>query len=346
MMRRTVPSAHRLYAQELRRRLPARYFRPVPHRLLWIAPYAAIVAAGIALIAWAALPWYVDLLIGVLIGAAFASLGFLGHEILHGAVVGKGVLRDVFGGLCLLPHAIAPLLWRQWHNVGHHSHTQLHGQDPDAYSTLEEYHQRRALQILHRLVPVRSLRFFALLAVWLNVHAAMVLAHVLPTMPARLRLRVVLETALPIAFWVALGVWLGWTAFPFFYLLPLLVSNFIVMSYIATNHLLNPLLEEDDPLAGSLTVSVPKMLDVIHANFSHHTEHHVFPAMSAKYAPQVKRLLKELWPDRYHEMPLWRALGLLWRTPRLYLDNIRLIDPRTGRRYGVLGYGLDPESVP
>ncbi|HWQ15126.1 MAG TPA: fatty acid desaturase, partial [Roseiflexaceae bacterium] len=311
--------SHRTYAQELRRRLPARFFRPVPHRTLWIIPYAAAVAAGTWAIAGLSLPWYADGLIGILIGSAFASLGFLGHEILHGAVVGRGHLRDVLGGLCLLPHAIAPLLWRQWHNAGHHAHTQIHGQDPDAYSTLEDYHQRRALQILHRLVPVRSLRFFALLAVWLNVHAAIVLAHALPTMPPRQRLRVAVETVLPVAFWAGMALWLGWDAFTYFYVLPLLVSNFIVMSYIATNHLLNPLLEEDDPLQGSLTVSVPKLLDVIHSNFSHHTEHHVFPAMSAKYAPQVKRLLKELWPDRYHEMPLWRALGLLWRTPRLYL---------------------------
>ncbi|HXF81142.1 MAG TPA: fatty acid desaturase [bacterium] len=346
MMKPTVTNSHRQYVQELRRRLPARYFRPVPHRLLWIIPYAVAVAFGIWLIAGLALPWWADALIGLGIGGAFASLGFLGHEVLHGAVVGKGLLRDVLGGLCLLPHAIAPLLWRQWHNAGHHAHTQRKGQDPDAYSTLEEYHQRRSLQLLHRLVPVRSLRFFALLAVWLNVHAATVLAHALPTMPARQRARVLLETVLPVAFWTSLAVWLGWAPFVWFYLLPLLVSNFIVMSYIATNHLLNPLLEEDDPLAGSLTVSVPKILDILHANFSHHTEHHVFPSMSAKYAPHVKRLLKELWPDRYHEMPLWQALRLLWRTPRLYLDNIRLVDPRTGQRYGVLGYGLDPNRVP
>lgn len=345
-MKPTVPSSHRQYAQELRRRLPARYFQPVPHRVLWIIPYVAIAALGTWLIAALSLPWWANALIGLAIGTAYGSLGFLAHEILHGAVVGKGLLRDVLGGLCLLPHAIAPLLWRQWHNVGHHAHTQIRGQDPDAYSTLEDYHQRRALQILHRLVPVRSLRFFALLTVWLNVHAATVLAHSLPTMPRRQRARVVAETVLPLAFWVGMGVWLGWVPFLFFYALPLLVSNFIVMSYIATNHLLNPLLEEDDPLAGSLTVSVPKILDVIHSNFSHHTEHHVFPAMSAKYAPQAKRVLKELWPDRYHEMPLWKALVLLWRTPRLYLDNIRLVDPRTGRRYGVLGYGLDPNRVP
>lgn len=338
-------TSHRVYVQELRRRLPARYFQPVPHRLLWIMPYAAVAAAGIALIAVARFPWYVDAAIGIVIGCAFGSLGFLGHEILHGAVVGKGVARDVLGGICLLPHAIAPLLWRQWHNAGHHGHTQIQGQDPDAYSTLEQYHERRALQILHRLVPTRSLRFFALLTVWLNLHAALVLVNTLPRMPRRQRIRVAVETGLPVVFWAGMGAWLGWGSFVFFYVLPLFLSNFIVMSYIATNHLLNPLLEDDDPLAGSLTVSVPKVLDIIHSNFSHHTEHHVFPAMSAKYAPHVKRLLRELWPDQYHEMPLWRAMGLLWKTPRLYLDNIRLIDPRSGRRYGVLGHGLDPRRA-
>jgi len=340
-----MENAHRMYAQELRRRLPPHFFQPVPHRALWILPYAAIAIAGTLLIALGDLSLLGKVGVGVVIGLVYGSLGFLGHEILHGGVVRQAWLRDLLGGICMMPAAIAPMLWRQWHNVEHHGNTQIIGEDPDASATLEQYHKRRDLRFLYRLVPVKSILFFALLSVWLSVHALIVLKQTLPQLRGRPRLLLIAETLAAASFWVGLGFVLGWGNFPFFYLIPALVGNFVVMAYIATNHMLNPLLEDDDPLMGSLTVSVPNVLDVIHSNFSHHTEHHIFPAMSAKYIPEVKRLIKELWPDRYHEMPLWHALGALWRTPRLYLDNVRLVDPNSGATYGVLGHGLDPQRV-
>lgn len=338
-------NAHRMYAQELRRRLPARYFQPVPARALWILPYVAVIVAGTVAIVFGDLPLLARIGVSLVIGLAFGSLGFLGHEILHGGVVRWAWARDLLGGICMMPTAIAPMLWRQWHNVEHHGNTQVLGKDPDASSTLEEYHRRPLLRALYRLVPVKSILFFALLSVWLSVHAMIVLAHMLPRLRWRDRLLLGGETLLPLLFWVGTGMGLGWHHFPFFYVIPVFVGNFVVMAYIATNHLLNPLLEDDDPLAGSLTVTVPKALDILHSNFGCHTEHHIFPAMSAKYMPHVKRLIKELWPDRYQEMSLWRALGTLWRTPRLYLDNVRLVDPRSGQAYGVLGHGLNPHRV-
>lgn len=338
-------NTHREYVTELRKLLPPVCFRPVAYRALWIIPYIAIAAAGTWAITRETGPFALKAAFSLLIGVAFGSLGFLGHEILHGAVVSRRWIADLLGGVCLLPSAIAPSLWRYWHNLQHHGNTQIEGKDPDAYSTLENYHRRPALRILHRIVPVRSVLFFALLSVWLSVHAGIVLSHTLPRVDARRRLLLLVETMIPAGFWAALGLWLGWANFVLFYLVPALIGNFIVMAYIATNHLLNPLLEDDDPLAGSLTVRVPKLLNVVHSNFSLHTEHHIFPAMSAKYYPMVQKLIKQLWPDRYHEMSLWRALGVLWRTPRLYLDNVRLVDPRSGAAYGVLGHGLDPERV-
>jgi len=338
-------NAHRQYAQELRRRLPAHYFQPVPYRALWVIPYAAIAIGGMIAIAFGDLPTIGRIGVALIIGMAFGSLGFLGHEILHGGVLRWGWARDLLGGFCMLPASIAPMLWRRWHNVEHHGNTQLLGEDPDVSATLEQYHHRPVLRLLYRLVPVKSVLFFGLLTVWLSVHAMIVLFQTLPRLGWQARLRLGAETLIPLVLWTGLGFGLGWRHFPFFYLIPVLIGNFVLMAYIATNHMLNPLLEDDDPLAGSLSVTVPRVLDVLHSNFGHHTEHHIFPAMSTKYMPHVKRLLMELWPDRYHTMPLWRALGTLWRTPRLYLDHVRLVDPQSGEAYGVLGHGLDPERV-
>jgi fatty acid desaturase len=128
------------------------------------------------------------------------------------------------------------------------------------------------------------------------------------------------------------------------FFLPLLIANLIVMAYISTNHRLNPTTDVNDPLANSLTVTVPKWVDVLHFNFSYHTEHHLFPGVSSKYYPYVKQLIKEHWPERYHEMRFDQALLALWKTPRPY-HNHDLIDPSNGNVFGTLGNGLDPENI-
>lgn len=336
----------REYTRELKRRLPRECFEPVPTRLWWIIPHVAVVVAGI----WAigALSWgpWAKLGVSVLIGMSFASLGFLGHEILHGTVVAKGWVRDVTGGLCFFPFSLGPKLWRKWHNVEHHGNTQHDEDDPDAMATLEDYHRRPALQWLYRIVPaMRSFLTFASFSIWFSLHAFMMLRRFLPEFDRPGRRVVLAQCLVPVGCWLALAVAIGPIDFLFAYVIPLLIGNWIVMSYIATNHLLNPLTPVNDPLANSLTVSVPRWVDVLHFNFSHHTEHHIFPGMNPKYAPQVKALVKQLWPERYHEMPHWKALLTLWRTPRLYRERVELVDPVRGLAYPVLGAGLDPDNV-
>lgn len=334
---------HRLYAQTLHNYLPPKCFQPVPSRLLWLIPHLTIIAACTFGILHSG-NLFIKLGLSLVIAHSFACLGFLGHEILHGSVVKIGWLRDLLGGFCMLPFHVGPHLWRWWHNVEHHGNTQREG-DPDAYSTYEDYQQRVGLRILQAVAPMRSLPFFPLFCVWFTTHSFLMLLQLQRRGSNRKRIIALGQYAVPIVFWLSLGAWLGWGNWIFFYLIPLLVGNFIVISYIATNHLLNPLLHTEDPMVGSLTVTTWRILDVLHLNFSHHIEHHIFPALSPRYAPQVKALLKQLFPERYNEMSHARALLTLWRTPRLYLDGILLVDPRTENVYGTLGNGLDPQRV-
>ena len=36
--------------------------------------------------------------------------------------------------------------------------------------------------------------------------------------------------------------------------------------------------------------------------------------MSSKYYPLVKEKIKEMWPERYHEMPMTKALAMEYTT--------------------------------
>jgi len=111
------------------------------------------------------------------------------------------------------------------------------------------------------------------------------------------------------------------------------------MSYIATNHFLNPLTETNDPLANTLSVTAPRWLERLHLQFGYHVEHHVFPTVSGRHAPAVRDALRRLYGDRYLTMPHARALRLLYTRPKVHDGHDALIDPRTRERFAVLAPG-------
>jgi len=76
----------------------------------------------------------------------------------------------------------------------------------------------------------------------------------------------------------------------FVYVLPLIVANTIVMSFILTNHNLSPLSPVNDPLVNSLSVTLPRSLEWLTLDFGFHVEHHLFPTMSARHGRVVREV--------------------------------------------------------
>jgi len=334
------------YAGRIAPLLPEKAFKPVPLRLLGGLAYLAVSVAGLLVIGLIDLHAWANLLIALVLGSCFASLGFLGHEILHGTVVRKPWLRNLLGAVAFWPLSTGPKLWRKWHNMTHHVHTQDEDDDPDAWATLEQLLKRPLMSKIYRLpLFIRSMFGFAALSITFTLHSTRMFVRFIKEFDEKNRPAVWLQLLLPWAFWIGLLFWMGFDKWLFAYLIPLLIANAIVMGYIATNHRLNPLVPVNDPLANSLTVTVPRWVDFLHFNFSYHTEHHLFPGMSSKYYPLVKKHIKSLWPERYHEMSLGRALISLWKTPRIYFEDKELIDPGNGRVYASLGHGFDPKKV-
>ncbi|MDR4248461.1 acyl-CoA desaturase, partial [Bacillus thuringiensis] len=58
-----------------------------------------------------------------------------------------------------------------------------------------------------------------------------------------------LPLLLPWKVWIGLLFIMGTGKWSFAYVIPLLIANFIVMAYIATNHRLTPIVPVKDPLA-------------------------------------------------------------------------------------------------
>ncbi|RAP77297.1 fatty acid desaturase family protein [Paenibacillus montanisoli] len=319
------------YAARISPRLPEEAFKPVPARLM-IGLYDLYL--------------WICLIIALLLGAGFAGMGILGHEILHQTVVRQPWLQEWLGAIAFFPFIIGPKLWRKWHNATHHVHTQKNEQDPDSLPTLEKLDKSRFLRKAYLLPSiVRSCISFSYLMIGFNVHSSRMFVRFMKQFNRASQLRVWLQFIVPWATWITLLFLMGFEKWFFAFLLPLFIGNFILMAYISTNHFLNPYVPVNDPLANSLTVTVPKWVDVLHFNFSYHTEHHIFPGISSKYYPLVKQHIKTMWPDQYHEMPMGQALKALWETPRIYYKYNELIDPRENHVYGSLGNGLDPAYI-
>jgi fatty acid desaturase len=308
--------------------------------LFWLPVHFGAITLGWLSMAEGWHPWAAWPLVSLLVGCSFAGLAFVAHETLHGAIVRHKLLRHLVGFLAFLPFSLSPRLWIAWHNRMHHGNANHPGIDPDAYPTLLEHEQSLLVRVSTDYFGVGRGRLRGLTSLFIGFHAQS--AHVLLLAWRRRYLKrrelafALLETAGGVALWATLLALAGPTVFLFGYVLPALVGNAIVMGYIFTNHALSPHTEVNDPLANSLSVTVPGWVDFLTLRFGFHVEHHLFPWMSSRHAPLVRDLVRARWPERYQSMPLAQALLAVHRSPRVYEDDKTLLDPSTGRRVRTL----------
>ena len=328
------------YSKAVRPTLPPEVFAPATSRVLWLPFHAAVIAT----LAWAlatgrvpALLWPV---VSIVIGICLSGITFLGHETLHGGVVrGKLAIRIV-GWFGFLPFTVSPTLWTGWHNRVHHNHCAQPGKDPDMYPTLLEYQTQKTSRVMadhfglgrRRLVSIASLLF------GFTGQSQQMLwkARERGILSPGLHRRAIFETLLGVAFWAGVAFLVGFPAFIFVYLIPLVVANSIVMMFIMTNHNLSPLTPINDPLVNSLSVTLPRPLEFLTLDFGYHVEHHLFPTLSTRHGKVVRAALQEHFPAHYQSMPLTTALRQLYNTARVYQDNTTLLDPPSGETFPTL----------
>jgi fatty acid desaturase len=324
------------YAKAVRPSLPKHAFDAVPSRLAWLLLHVGIVAGSITALAHHVGGWWAAPLWSLLIGLSFGGGAFVGHEAMHGAVVRNRLVRHLVGFVSFLPFNLSPRLWVAWHNKTHHGNTMRDGVDPDAFPTLETYRVSWGARIADKLAlaHARPLGFFTLLLGFTGQSTQMLLnwARSTDAIPRAEKRLIAVEVVLAWSTWLAVAWYLGPLLFVFGYVIPLMIGNAIVMSYILTNHNLSPLTEVNDPLVNSLSVEVPAFVHRVHLHFGLHVEHHLFPSMSSAYAPLVRDVLREKFPDRYQSLPLLTALHRLMTTPRVYGSATTLVDPIDGTK--------------
>ncbi len=331
----TLPSVAEI-RRRIREELPAKAFETVPTKALLFIPMCGIVAGAIWLAHQYDLRWYELAALSLILGQVYATGAFLAHDALHGSIVRSRRLADLLGYLGFGPMLVSPHLWRIWHVAAHHGNTNT-ARDPDAIANLDEYYASPIARIWTRLIPCsrQPLAGVAFFGYWFTLHGQHILwlhKHYSRWQFEKYGFRqgrAIADTIAYVAFWSAVWYLVGWYNAIFVIIIPMMICNAIVMAFIATEHTCMPRSNEKEnhPLKNSVSARVPSVVDLLNLNFSHHVEHHLFPAMSYEHTPLVRDWLRRNMSEHYMEPTMSKCLSVLFGSPRIYRDNEHLCYP-------------------
>lgn len=334
------------YAKKLRPLLPSEAFLPDRDKV-WIL----LINVMIMIVGWAIASyldrwsWYylwLYLPIAVIMGNSVIVLLFSTHDLLHSSAISNPWLRRVISLFGLTMLWMPPTLWKAVHNREHHNKTNSE-QDPDR-SFLFSQPNNWGKWIQNAFIPSSEVNPIGLVVgmahSW-GIHTFRNLTSVLffnnrsaqyPVVAFSIsekeRTAIALELLAIIGLHLTIILSLGFSPIKLLlsYFLPIWIGYSGLIFYIFTNHLLCRMTDKNDVLVNSLSIRVPKIFDLLHINFSYHTEHHIFPGMNPSYYPMVQELLLTHYPDQFNLMDADKAWKLMLETPRHYLDETTFTD--------------------
>ena len=334
------------YAKKIRPLVPPEAFNPDINKL-WIL----LINLAILILGWGIADdldqwkWYflwLYLPFSLMMGNSVIVLLFSTHDILHSQTIKNPLLKKIISLLSLAILWMPPTLWNAVHNRQHHSKTNSLA-DPDR-NYLFEQPKNWGKWIQNLFVPSAEVH-----PIWLvignahawGVHTFRNLTSVLffnngltQYPPASFKVSpkerkaIALEVVVIIALHLSVLIYLDFHPIKLLlgYFLPIWIGYTGVMFYIYTNHMLCRMTTVNDPLINSMSLRVPKIFDLLHLNFSYHTEHHIFPNLNSDYYPVVQDILLTHYQDRFNLIEAKKAWSLMLQTPRHYKDEETFTD--------------------
>ena len=334
------------YAKQLRPLLPSAAFLPDRSKLWVLLINVAILILGWGIADrlpewnWQFLWLYLPLTL--IMGNSVIVLLFSTHDLLHSRTISHPLLRRAISLLGLALLWTPPTFWKAVHNREHHSKTNsLY--DPDR-NYLGEQPKNWGKWIQNLFVPSAEVHplwlavgmgyawgvhtFRNLTSVLLFNQAEAAYPVVAFKVSAKERRAIAVEFAIILAIHLSILSYLGLHPVKLIlgYFLPIWIGYSGVMFYIYTNHMLCRMTDVNDPLINSISIRVPQIFDLLHLNFSYHTEHHIFPGVNSDYYPVVQAFLQAKYPDRFNLLDAGKAWQLMLQTPRHYKDENTFTD--------------------
>lgn len=333
------------YRSVLRKYMSSKDFNPDTKELLRYFIFMSLYLFGIYSLVSLPIFLPIKILISIFMGISLAALSFFMHDLMHGAVVKSKKITYLIGLSIGLLNLFAPLFWQRTHNF-HHARAG-NTDDPDRMYIWTEKPKNVFEKFIYKLrISKNSYNaFFSLISLSFGFfwYFSTLYYALLQKKPKGSQYQSINKLFRAKELFIILGELLLIFSFQgllftvvakynflnyfLISLLPVLIAHFITMLYIHTNHFLSPLTNKiDDPLVNSLSLKNSWLVDKVFSNFSHHVEHHLFPAMSSSHYPKIRKLLLNLYPDRFQLIPMTHAVKLLCTTPRIYDDNTCLVN--------------------
>jgi len=334
------------YAKKLRPLLPSEAFLPDPNKIWILLINLMILITGWAIASYLdRWNWYylwLYLPIAIVMGNSIAVLGFSSHNLLHSSAITSLWMRQVLSISGFAMVWMPPTLWKAVHNREHHNKTNSE-QDPDRnYLYSQPNTWGKWLQNLfipssevNPILLVVGMGYFWGMYVFRNLTSVLFFNNrsarypvVAFSVSTKERIAIACETLILIGIHVLVLASLHFSPIQtlFGYFIPIWIGSAIAIYYILTHHLLCRMTSINDVLINTISIRVPKIFDVLHVNFSYHTEHHIFPGMNPDYYPMVQELLLTHYPERFNLMDADNVWKLMLQTPRHYLDETTFTD--------------------
>jgi fatty acid desaturase len=334
------------YIKVLRPLLPESAFQPNANKIFILIINFMILGMGWTIAReldrWSIEWLWLYLPLSLVMGNSIIICLFGAHDSMHGSTVKQPRWRYVISFIALSLLWMPPTLWKAVHNHRHHTETNAVS-DPDRMYLVQQ-NETWGKWIQNLFVPSSQVNF-VMLALGMTtswfVHTFRHLTSILifnhdrvtyvpsPVVVSPRKRKIIAIELIGIAC-IHLGIlaYLKLSILPILlgYVLPLAIGYAGVMFYIYTNHFLCPMTDINDPLVNSVSLKMPKIFDLLHFNFSYHTEHHLFPSINSDYYPLVQELLQTHYPESYNLIPVGEAWQLLMKTPRHYRDEVTLTD--------------------
>ena len=258
-------------------------------------PMLGFLAWGMFLFYWLIFYWGMNgvlplFVAAIILGIIAEFLSMANHDILHGSVFKS---RSVYLPLTVCISTltlISPDFWRYWHDFHHKSVDRW----TSSQRPYEMGYETNGYPALRKLIGPFELFFYKVL----HLTKTQVKFIFDQRYKSKNNIQLKIRTTWQLIIIFGLKIFLFWMLplkqWFFLELVALLVQNLISNVFLVTQHAVK--LKKDDTVQ-TFSQKLPKWLNIYSLYLGHHVEHHLFPNLPSHHLPEVKKLMKQYYPE-------------------------------------------------